>query len=118
MCLGLNAERASMLGAEGRNECRDQRVTKSGKSGLMAQVIGANRRLDKPQDVNVMLCSPSSSVALSDGFGQQCFSNDFLDILEVTGERAGSNPCFGCTVPVSLVCAHLEPLDSLGELHE
>lgn len=47
MCLGLNVEGASMLRAKGRNECRVQRVTKSGKSGLMAQVIAANRRLDK-----------------------------------------------------------------------
>jgi len=56
---------------------------------------------------------------LSDAYGQQNFSNDFLAILEVTRERTGSNPYPECVLPVSLVCRHLESFSgALKELNE
>lgn len=73
-----------------RSDCRDQRVA---RSGLMAHKLlqltegWTNHRM-------WMWCCAAQQLP-SDGFGQQCFSNDFLDILKVTGERARSKPCFG-----------------------
>lgn len=54
-----------------------------------------------------------------DAFGQQSFRNDFLSVLEVTGERTGSNPYPEFLLPISLVCIHLESFSgAVEELNE